>query len=35
MRESESVKRAAKALGAGYDRLLGRGGQAMIDGCGV
>jgi hypothetical protein len=32
MRESERVKFAAKALGAGYDRLLERGGQAMIDG---
>ena len=32
MRESERVKLAAKALGAGYDRLLERGGQAMIDG---
>jgi hypothetical protein len=32
MRESERVKFAAKALGAGYDRLLESGGQAMIDG---
>jgi hypothetical protein len=32
MRESERVKLAAKALGAGFDRLLEHGDQAMIDG---
>ena len=32
LRESERVKLAAQALGAGYDRLLERGGQAMVEG---